>query len=186
MGDINERLDRLKLKIQTEDFLWGKGLSNEVNIWIFCYEPTEEMTVHNFVEGLIVEQNLKCRVHNFNLYEVFLDICRKKNILSKIPAMEEKKGKDYLLRQMHSITTESAFINQINFEPQTRGTDMILLSGVGDVFPFMRVHSLLEAMQPHFSNMPILVLYPGKFEDAQLKLFNKLKPNSYYRAFNII
>lgn len=27
MGDINERLDRLKLKIQTEDFLWGKGLS---------------------------------------------------------------------------------------------------------------------------------------------------------------
>ena len=32
MGDINERLDRLKLKIQTEDFLWGKGLSNEVNI----------------------------------------------------------------------------------------------------------------------------------------------------------
>ena len=27
---------------------------------------------------------------------------------------------------------------------------------------------------------------PGKYEDAQLKLFNKLKPNSYYRAFNII
>ena len=35
-------------------------------------------------------------------------------------------------------------------------------------------------------NIPILVLYPGKYEDAQLKLFNKLKPNSYYRAFNII
>ena len=102
------------------------------------------------------------------------------------PRNGRKKGKDYLLRQMHSITTESAFINQMNFEPQTRGTDMILLSGVGDVFPFMRVHSLLEAMQPHFSNIPILVLYPGKFEDAQLKLFNKLKPNSYYRAFNII
>ena len=34
--------------------------------------------------------------------------------------------------------------------------------------------------------IPILVLYPGKFEDAQLKLFDKLKPNSYYRAFNII
>ena len=81
MGDINERLDRLKLKIQTEDFLWGKGLSNEVNIWIFCYEPTEEMTVHNFVEGLIVEQNLKCRVHSFNLYEVFLDICRKLSLI---------------------------------------------------------------------------------------------------------
>ena len=78
---------------------------------------------------------------------------------------EEKKGKDYLLRQIHSIATDSAFISQINFEPQVRGKDVVLISGVGDVFPFMRVHSLLEAMQPHFSNIPILVLYPGKEKD---------------------
>ena len=47
---------------------------------------------------------------------------------------------------IHSIATESAFISQINFEPQVRGKDVVLISGVGDVFPFMRIHSLLEAM----------------------------------------
>lgn len=186
MEEIKERLDRIKRKIQTEDFLLGRGLSNEVNFWIFCYEPEEEMIVEHFVDSLVVDHNIECSMHSYNLYKVFLDICNSKNILSKIPIMEEKKGKDYLLRQIHSIATESAFISQINFEPQVRGKDVVLISGVGDVFPFMRVHSLLEAMQPHFSNIPILVLYPGKYEDAQLKLFNKLKPNSYYRAFNII
>lgn len=43
MSDILERLDKLKVKIQDEDFLKGNGLSNEVNIHIFCYEPTDEM-----------------------------------------------------------------------------------------------------------------------------------------------
>lgn len=186
MGNLKERLDRLKHKIQTEDFLFGKGLSNEVNFWIFCYEPNEEMIIQHFVESLAVDYNISCVIHSYNLYQVFLDICKNKNILDKISAMEEKKGKDYLLKQLHSIATESAFISQIKFAPQIKGKDMVLISGVGDVFPFMRVHSLLEAMQPHFPSIPILVLYPGKYEDAQLKLFNKLKPNSYYRAFNII
>ena len=35
MSDILERLDKLKARIQNEDFLKGNGLSNEVNIHIF-------------------------------------------------------------------------------------------------------------------------------------------------------
>ena len=186
MSDIKGRLDRLKQKMQTEDFLYGRGLSNEVNIWIFCYEPSEEMVVQHFVDTLVTEQGLKCNVHSYNLYKVFLGICEDKKIISLIPKMENSKGKEYLLNQMHSITTESAFINKMLYEPQDRGKDVILLSGVGDVFPYMRVHALLEAMQPHFSDVPVLVMYPGSFQDSQLKLFNQLKPNSYYRAFNVI
>ena len=37
MSNISERLDELKKLIQEEDFLNGRGLSNEVNIRIFCY-----------------------------------------------------------------------------------------------------------------------------------------------------
>ena len=59
------------------------------------------------------------------------------------------------------------------------------LTGIGSVFPFMRIHQLLNAMQPHFSNMPIFVLYPGEYDGHELRLFNRLKANSYYRAFFI-
>jgi hypothetical protein len=50
----------------------------------------------------------------------------------------------------------------------------------------MRVHSLLEALQPHFSDIPILVMYPGTFDGSYVRLFDKLTPNAYYRAFNEI
>ena len=45
MSSINERLDSLRSEIQTKEFLEGKGLSNEVNIRIFCYDPKDEIIV---------------------------------------------------------------------------------------------------------------------------------------------
>ena len=45
MADIKERLDNLRIRIQEPEFLEGKGLSNEVNIRIFCYDAEDEMTV---------------------------------------------------------------------------------------------------------------------------------------------
>ena len=36
MPSIEERLDAVREKLQDEDFLAGRGLSNEVNIRIFC------------------------------------------------------------------------------------------------------------------------------------------------------
>ncbi|HCA55267.1 MAG TPA: DUF1788 domain-containing protein, partial [Ruminococcaceae bacterium] len=39
MKNITERLDSLRNLMQSREFLEGKGLSNEVNIRIFCYDP---------------------------------------------------------------------------------------------------------------------------------------------------
>jgi len=101
MSELKERLDRLKQDMQKEEFLEGKGLSNEVNIRIFCYDPKEEMTVRHFVEQLAVDPSLECRLIQRNLYQIFLEICEEKRITKSIPAMEEKKGKDYLIQQMN-------------------------------------------------------------------------------------
>ena len=93
MSELNERLDNLKQEIQQEEFLEGKGLSNEVNIRIFCYDPKEEMTVRHFIEQLMVDQSLECHLIQCNLYQIFLKICDEKRITNGAPAMEEKKGK---------------------------------------------------------------------------------------------
>ena len=127
MSDLMARLDKLKQKIQIEDFLFGKGLSNEVNIWIFCYEPVEEMVIKNFISTLLTDLSITCFIHHFDLYKVFLDICRDKKILNAIPNMEDKKGKKYLLKQMNSIATDTAFINKMNFNPQIIGKDVLVL-----------------------------------------------------------
>lgn len=184
MSKIKERLDLLREEIQKDDFLDGKGLSNEVNIRIFCYDAAEEITVTHFLNQLRTDPALRCHLIECNLYKIFLAICDDLDITDAIPEMEESEGSDFLLEQLHSAIGESEFIEKIQYAPHRRG-DVLLLTGVGDVFPFMRVHSLLEALQPHFSDIPILVMYPGEFDGHYLKLFGRLKPNDYYRAFNL-
>ena len=67
MSELNERLDNLKQEIQQEEFLEGKGLSNEVNIRIFCYDPKEEMMIRCFTDNLITDQSLSCNLIEYNL-----------------------------------------------------------------------------------------------------------------------
>ena len=184
MDNVNLRLDKMKAMMQERDFLEGKGLSNEVNIRIFCYEPKEEMMIRHFVKQ-IQEERLACHVIHYDLYEVFLQICQEKRILDRIPALEEKKGKDFIRKQFEKSCDAKTFASKMQYENHQKG-DVVVLSGVGKVFPFMRVHSLLEAIQPLINDVPILVFYPGNFDGHYVKLFNKLKPNPYYRAFKSI
>lgn len=187
MSNLKERLDKLRELIQTPDFLEGKGLSNEVNIRIFCYAPSEEMTVQHFVNQIITDPSLGCRLVECNLYRIFLEICNDLDILDSIPEMEEADGSTYMLEQLHTAVGENEFIAKMQeLVGETKTGDVLLLTGVGDVFPFMRVHKMLEAMQPYFSGIPILVMYPGTFDGSSVKLFDKLMPNPYYRAFNVL
>lgn len=185
MSELKERLDSLRALMQEPEFLEGKGLSNEVNIRIFCYDPSEEMMVRHFTEQIMTDQSMNCHLIEHNLYEVFLSICEDKRIAKTIPTMEEKKGKEFIRDQMSRMANNAAFVNKMKYEPHEAG-DVLVITGVGDVFPFIRVHDLLNAMQPEFPDVPILVFYPGNYDGRDVQLFNRLKKNPYYRAFNVI
>lgn len=184
MSNINERLDNLKLEIQKPDFLEGKGLSNEVNIRIFCYDAADEMIVRHFTEHLTTEQSLECHLVERNLYKVFLSICDDKRVTGRIPQLEERKGKKFIFDKLQKLASNKSFVDKMKYEPHEPG-DVLLLTGVGEVFPFMRIHSLLDTLSSEFPDMPILVMYPGKYDGRFVRLFDQLDPNSYYRGFNV-
>ena len=121
MNTLMERLDRLRNQIQESDFLEGKGLSNEVNFWIFCYEPKEEMAVRHFTEKLPTDQSLTCHLIEYNLYRVFLSICDDKRITDRVAEQEEKKGKQFVLDQMKRMASNTAFITKMQYEPHSPG-----------------------------------------------------------------
>ena len=185
MQTIEQRLDQVRALLGNSDFLSGKGLSNEVNFRIFPYDPKDEMAVRHFTEQILTDTSLPCRIIYRNLFDVFLEICEDMGILDEIPNMEEEDGSAYLLEQIHQEIDAGEFVGKIDYSDHQQG-DVILLTGVGEVFPFMRIHALLEALQPHFTGIPIVVLYPGDFDGHQVKLFGKLPPNDYYRAFSIV
>lgn len=186
---LPERLDALRELIQSSDFLEGKGLSNEVNIQIFCYDSSEEAFIQRFVKELLRDSlaaKLKCRLIECNIYRTFLEICDEQGITEEAIKLEERCGSEELVKQLHLAIQTKDFVKKIGeFVPHNPGL-VLLLTGVGDAFPFMRVHSLLEALQPCYSDVPILVMYPGFYNNVSLKLFNKLEANNYYRAFNPI
>ena len=187
MSDILERLDKLKAKIQDEDFLSGNGLSNEVNIHIFCYDPADEMAVRYFIEQIVTDQKMRCHVKEKNLYKIFLKLCEDKRLLDKISKLEQNKGSEFILKNLQGKAASAKnFVDEICKDGFTDG-DVLLITGVGEAFPFIRSHDILNTIQPQdFGKIPIVVMYPGTFNGRDVILFNRLPKKGYYRAFNVI
>ena len=64
--------------------------------------------------------------------------------------------------------------------------DILLITGVGKVYPFMRSHNILDNLQHIFSDIPVVLLYPGTYNGQELSLFDEFQDGNYYRAFNMI
>lgn len=187
MSNILERLDKLKAQMQDDDFQKGNGLSNEVNIHIFCYDPKDEMAVRYFTEQLVSDQDVNCHVIEKNLYKVLLKLCEDKRLLDKIPKLEETKGAKFILDNIQGKSASAKnFVAEICKDGFKEG-DVLLITGVGEAYPFIRAHDVLNAIQPQeLNSIPIVVLYPGSFDGRDVYLFNKLPKQDYYRAFNAI
>lgn len=182
---LTARLDQLKDFIQSEEFLTGKGLSNEVNIRVFCYDGKEEMAVRRFIQNVEKERALSCRPMVIHLYRRFLELCSAMGILGAAEEMEQEEGSAYLLEQLQFAVNAGEMAESIAAAPH-EDRNLLILTEVGEVYPFLRVHQLLESLQPRFPDMPILVMYPGTFNGRQLRLFDKMTPSDYYRAFTIV
>lgn len=185
MADIKKELDRIKGRISDANFLANKGLSNEVGIHVFTYDPKHELIVRDYIERLISTPSDDYRIIERDMYKIMLEILEEKRVLNTVPSLEEKKGKDYLLSQLQKIATQEAFLSRMKYEPHGRG-DVLFLTGIGKVYPFMRSHKMLDSMQQVFSDIPIVMFYPGEFNGQSLSLFDKFHDGNYYRAFNLL
>ena len=59
MKTINNRLDELTKKISSPTFLESNGLGNEVNFYIFDYDPEDEYVVREYIEMIKNKNQLK-------------------------------------------------------------------------------------------------------------------------------
>lgn len=185
MADIKYQLDRIKERISDANFLANKGLSNEVGIHVFTYASQHELIVRESIQRIVTAPSDDYRIIERDMYKIFLEILEEKRVLTSVPALEEKRGKDYLLAQLQKIATPDAFLDRMKYEPHEPG-DVLFLTGVGKVYPFMRAHRMLDRMQQMFSDIPIVMFYPGEFNGQSLILFDKFHDGNYYRAFNLL
>ena len=191
MMTLNKRLDLIEPKILEKSFRTGRGTANEVNLWIFDYDPDDEMAVRAHVEFLVGRINGKhedVRIACFDLYEVMLDVLRKKGYLDKVIQMEESKGSDSIInpikRTLRLTETGDLIINRItqNLIPEQ---DIIFLTGIGKSWPIIRSHTILNNLHSKVDKNPLVMFFPGNYTN-ELRLFGEITDDNYYRAFKLI
>lgn len=69
--------------------------------------------------------------------------------------------------------------------------DMVFLTGIGQVYPYIRAHALLNRVQDVFpEHTPVVLFFPGDYEKTAttvsvMRLFGRLDGDNYYRAFSL-
>lgn len=90
MDNIAERLEQMEAAIRKPSFQQTKGKANEVNYWVFDYDPKDELTVRERIEYL-KNKNLKgtdgFELVVYDLYDLIIDHLQKKNFIASF-AME--------------------------------------------------------------------------------------------------
>lgn len=72
-----------------------------------------------------------------------------------------------------------------------READLVFITGVGKVYPYIRAHALLSCLQDVMpERTPVVVFFPGTYEKTAttvsvMRLFDRLGADNYYRAFSL-
>ena len=120
MSDIKQELDRIRDRISDPSFLANKGLSNEVGIHVFCYDPADELIVRDFVSRLKAENGTPYHIKECDLYEIFLKLLEDKRVLKSVDGLElrlmlrRKLGKHCTNLSLPCLTQENRKLSQKN------------------------------------------------------------------------
>jgi len=187
MANINDRLDQIQEKIKDDKFIEGRGLGNEISFYIFDYDPKHELVVRDHVKTLkrIFSHDMyNRRIIEFDLYKMLLEIAKEKNIYDYIFEKEREEGNAELFKALSHFAVPEIFLEKIVKEVGNH--NVIFITGVGKIYPFVRSHTILNNLQEKIDKTSVIMFYPGTYDGQQLNLFGKFKDDNYYRAFQLV
>lgn len=186
---LQTRLDSIPQKILSDEFLKSQGLGNEIGFWIFDYAPADELQVReylSFLMSLLAKKHSHLKVVHINLLSVLKDYLDSRNFTDKAIQMQINKGDEALLKALSGPLHMDKFAPYLLETTQANDHDIVLLSGVGSVWPVLRAHNLLNKLHALLDQKPVVLFYPGEYSGQTLTLFNRIPSNNYYRAFKLV
>lgn len=183
------RLNQILPKITSDDFLNGKGLGNEIAFFIFDYPAEEELRVRQHVQFLIEhipKHKPKLKLVHINLFCFLIEYLEEEGVLEDAVLTQRKHGNEALLEALKGLLEEKTVAQRFGDIVKPNSQDLILVSGIGSVYPMIRSHTLLNNLHPIVEKTPLVMFYPGCYDEKSLRLFGKIKSDNYYRAFRLI
>ncbi len=179
--DLKKKMDVFERMVQDETFLRRHGQGNELSYFVFDYDPAEEQLVRDFVRRIVRQAQQK--VVNVDLYRSVLSLFEAEVGIDTLLELEEQEGTQALREGMMPMLDSDRLVRSI--AKQAEGADVVLLTGVGSLFPLMRSHTVLNRLHEWITGTPVVLFFPGTYNGQKLMLFNQLTDDNYYRAFRI-
>ncbi|HRH41024.1 MAG TPA: DUF1788 domain-containing protein [Pyrinomonadaceae bacterium] len=180
-----ERLNKIKNRLDSHELHSNVGLGNEIGFYIFDYPPEQELVVRNHLEKILPEIPRKISV--VNLFELVVEYFKKRKILEPAKDAQVKKGDAEVLRLVKgSLDEEKRISPEFIAAARPEAHDLVIMTGIGNVYPLLRTHRLINCLHPLMQDTPLVVFYPGKYSGQTLSLFGELKDENYYRAFRLV
>ncbi len=176
MADLTERLDQMEEAIKKPTFRMSLGRANEVNYWVFDYPPERELEVRERIKYM-QNRNKKggedFELVVFDLYDIIIDFLKENDFLEDCFRFEKKKGLDRITKavsnSMKINDDDSLIVGYI--KEHTPDNAVVFLTGVGKCFPILRSHKVLNNLHQAFVKTPVVMFFPGIYNEQELILF---------------
>jgi hypothetical protein len=191
--DLSKQEEHVFAVLSSKRFLQMEGLSNEVPFFIYPYDPEDALEVAKSKKRIKNRlSNKGIEVREINLYDLSVEILKKRGVWDRLLALEPEQDKgDFRDLLQGMLDPQLHIAPAIRVKLAERDFDIFFLTGIGEVFPYIRSHNVLNNLQSVVTGRPMLMFFPGRYEQSDtlgssLVLFGRLKDDQYYRAKNIL
>ena len=192
-NELTKQEEHLLAVLSGKRFLQMEGLGNEVPFFIYPYPPEDALAVAQAKKRIKNKLGNKgIGVREINLYDLSVEILKERGVWERVLAAEPDQDKEdfreliqgMLDPQLHLAPAIRAKVDDGEFQ-------ILFITGIGEVFPYIRSHNVLNNLQSVVKGKPMLMFFPGRYEQSDtlgssLVLFGRLKDDQYYRAKNIL
>ena len=201
------RFEHLLNVMSGQRFLEMKGLNNDLPFYICEFKAAEAFEIQrmqrqlvNTLAGLRIDclRGRGVKVLEVSLYDLTIDLLKARegsdegiSLWEQIREVESDVEKEGLLELLQGVLDiKEHLVPAIGERIAQEDYDVLFLSGIGEVFPYIRSHNVLNNLQSTAKDKPTVMFFPGEYrhsleQGASLELFGLLHDDKYYRAFNI-
>ncbi|MCX5153650.1 MULTISPECIES: DUF1788 domain-containing protein [unclassified Streptomyces] len=178
--------------LSSDRFLRMEGLANEVPFFIQWYPPDWARGMDDARKR--VSNRLSAHgitVREINLYDLSIGLLKDRGVWEQVLAVEPDLGKDEFRELLQGmLDPQKHLAPAVSERIADGGFDILFLTGIGEVFPYIRSHNVLNNLQSVVVVKPMLMFFPGKYAQSEtlgssLVLFGLLQDDQYYRAKDI-
>lgn len=183
--DIDILFDGVFNKLSSPEF--GKNLGGELPLFIQPIPAELQLHVDSQIERLSTRLRKKgLESVSINLYDLCMDILQEECVLDTLLEEEASLDKDDIVSTLDSVLDiKSVLIPRIKETILNASPAFAFINGVGNVYPFVRSHGILNNIDELTDNCNLVLFFPGEYDNLQLKLFGNISDENYYRGHNL-